>query len=93
MPEVQSSLPGVFFAGDYVRQPAGYPQGLSQEKAFVTGLQAGNGAVAHCRLSPSVQVQRVEPDEPHVAAAKEALRAARKSPLGQLLQQSKVGFV
>lgn len=33
----------MFFAGDWVRQPAGRPQGLSQEKAYVTGLQVNRG--------------------------------------------------
>eukprot|EP00959_Pyramimonas_sp_CCMP1952_P150488 3149449-Pyramimonas_sp.AAC.2 len=40
MPETRSSLPGVYFAGDWVRQgpEAAYGQrGLSQEKALVTG--------------------------------------------------------
>lgn len=43
LPEVRSALPGVFLAGDWVRQPRGRPQGLSQEKAYTTGLEVGLG--------------------------------------------------
>ncbi|KAG1654585.1 hypothetical protein FOA52_004060 [Chlamydomonas sp. UWO 241] len=77
MPDVQSVLPGVFFAGDWVRLPPGMAQGLSQEKAYVTGLEAGNAAARRCGLAPVVRVLGVEPDEPHVDAAKSAVRAAR----------------
>ena len=36
---MRSELAGVFMAGDWVRQPFPLPQGLSQEKAYVTGIQ------------------------------------------------------
>ena len=44
MPPTGVSLPGVFMAGDWLAQgPATHgAKGLSQEKAYVTGLQAGN---------------------------------------------------
>ena len=51
MPPTGVSLPGVFMAGDWLAQgPATHgAKGLSQEKAYVTGLQAGNQvAVTHC---------------------------------------------
>ena len=66
-------------AGDWVKQGPGThgAKGLSQEKAWVSGLQAGNAAARRCGLVPRVVVLPVEPDEPHVAAAKEAARVAR----------------
>ncbi len=44
MPPTGVSLPGVFMAGDWLAQgPSTHgAKGLSQEKAYVTGLQAGN---------------------------------------------------
>ena len=50
MPPTGVSLPGVFMAEDWLAQgPATHgAKGLSQEKTYVTGLQAGNQvAVAH----------------------------------------------
>lgn len=44
MPPTALSLPGIFMAGDWLAQGPGThgAKGLSQEKAYVTGLQAGN---------------------------------------------------
>ena len=44
MPPTALSLPGLFMAGDWLAQGPGThgAKGLSQEKAYVTGLQAGN---------------------------------------------------
>ncbi len=66
-------------AGDWVKQGPGThaAKGLSQEKAFVTGLQAGNAAARRCGLAPRARVLPAEPAEPHMAAAKEAARVAR----------------
>ncbi|GAX86496.1 hypothetical protein CEUSTIGMA_g13904.t1 [Chlamydomonas eustigma] len=77
MPEVKSDLQGVMICGDWVRQAPGLPQGLSQEKAYVTGLQAGNSAAEYCKLRPVIGVERVEADEPHVVALREVVRARR----------------
>ena len=46
LPEVKSHMPGVFLAGDWVRQPRGRPQGLSQEKAYTTGIEVGSMSLA-----------------------------------------------
>ena len=66
-------------------------RGLSQEKALVSGMAAADAAAAafgriageESRRATSTTTTRaparildVEPDEPHVAAAKDALRAA-----------------
>eukprot|EP00955_Chlamydomonas_euryale_P046924 353532-Chlamydomonas_euryale.AAC.6 len=41
-------------------------------------MQAGNAAAQRCRLRPAVPVLKVEPDEPHVEAAKQLVRSARQ---------------
>ncbi|WIA19763.1 hypothetical protein OEZ85_005677 [Tetradesmus obliquus] len=49
LPGISTSLPNLFVAGDCVKQGPGTHgcKGLSQEKAYVSGLQAGNRAAAH----------------------------------------------
>lgn len=44
MPSTSPGLAGVYMAGDWLAQGPGThgSKGLSQEKAYVTGLQAGN---------------------------------------------------
>ena len=51
MPPTSVSLPGIFMAGDWLAQGPGThgAKGLCQEKAYVTGLQAGNQVTHHCR--------------------------------------------
>jgi DNA primase len=51
--------------------------GLSQERAYVTGLTAANLVVDHCGQGSKAVVLDVEPDEPHIAAAKQANQAVR----------------
>uniref|UniRef100_A0A383VMW8 Amine oxidase domain-containing protein n=1 Tax=Tetradesmus obliquus TaxID=3088 RepID=A0A383VMW8_TETOB len=84
LPGISTSLPNLFVAGDCVKQGPGTHgcKGLSQEKAYVSGLQAGNRAAAQLGLAPGARVLPVEPDEPHVAAAKQLLKVQRQ--LGQL---------
>ena len=53
MPQTALSLPGLFMAGDWLAQGPGThgAKGLSQEKAWVTGLQAGNQVGIYCCLA------------------------------------------
>ena len=76
LPPVATSLGNVFVAGDCVAQGPGThgAKGLSQEKALVAGIEAGNGAARLLGLAPRYGVLPVEPDEAHVAAAKELAR-------------------
>lgn len=73
-PPIATQLPNTFLAGDWVAQGPGThgAKGLSQEKAYVTGLQAGNLAAQYLGLAAGVSVLEVEEDEPHVAALKSA---------------------
>ncbi|KAF8066234.1 pds [Scenedesmus sp. PABB004] len=73
-----TSLRNVFIAGDWVKGVPHGANGLSQERALVTGLIAANLVIDACggRGAKAV-VLDVEPDEPHVAAAKAANQAVR----------------
>lgn len=51
---------------------------VASPSAFLLCLQAGNRAAARLGLIPAARVIPVEPDEPHVAAAKELLRTQRQ---------------
>ncbi|KAK9832047.1 hypothetical protein WJX81_001885 [Elliptochloris bilobata] len=88
MPRVRTGVPGVFCAADWVAQgpgdAAGGAKGLSQEKALASGLEAGNLAAASVGRRPGAHVFPAAPDEPHVAAARSALRLGRQ--LGVPLQ-------
>ena len=68
MPDVQSgAIPNVYFSGDLVRTRHG---SWSQEKAFVSGIEAAN-AILH--REPDRGVIALEKDEPHVAFGRTAV--------------------
>lgn len=84
-PQRLPGVPNLFLAGDLVKGVATGANGLSQERAYVTGLSAANAVLE--RLAGgrgSVPIPEVAQDEPHIVAAKEAVRAARRA-LGPLL--------
>lgn len=72
MPSTSTSLSNVFMAGDWLKQGPGThgAKGLSQEKAYVTGLQAANAAACYLGLPTRTNILNVEEDEPHIVAAK-----------------------
>jgi uncharacterized protein with NAD-binding domain and iron-sulfur cluster len=79
-PEQATSIPNLFLAGDWVRgTPEGGARGLSQERAFVTGLTAANLVVGALGVGAPAAVLEPEPDEPHVAAARTANAAGRRA--------------
>lgn len=51
--------------------------GLSQERAYVTGLTASNLVIDRLGLGTKATILDVEPDEPHVALARQGVRALR----------------
>ncbi|KAG2443456.1 hypothetical protein HXX76_001813 [Chlamydomonas incerta] len=74
-----TSIPNTFMAGDWVKGVPHGANGLSQERAYVTGLVAANLVME--RLGGGGQpaeVLDVDPDEPHIAAARTAARSARQ---------------
>ncbi|KAL7541867.1 hypothetical protein ACHAXR_011310 [Thalassiosira sp. AJA248-18] len=72
MPDAQStSIPNVFFCGDLVRSRHG---SWSQEKAFVTGIEAANLILGREGGNGIIPLSA---DEPHVALGRTALSAAK----------------
>ncbi len=75
-----SMLPGptpltnVFMSGDWIVTRHG---SWSQEKAYVTGLEAANRAIAHLRHGSPATILPIELDEPHIAIARTVNRSLR----------------
>eukprot|EP00897_Mesotaenium_endlicherianum_P009470 jgi/Mesen1/8551/ME000484S07933 len=85
MPTCDTSFRNVFMAGDWLRQGPGAhgARGLSQEKAYVTGLQAANRVIELLQPGGSkAAILPVEADELHFASAKSAARELRRSAAG-----------
>ena len=72
MPDAQSaSIPNVYFSGDLVRSRHG---SWSQEKAFVTGIEAANLVLGR---KNGYGILSLQSDEPHVAFGRNALSTAK----------------
>ena len=71
-PFQQSSIPNLMIAGDYVKGLDHGANGLSQERAFVSGLSAANLVVANLGVGEKAEILPVEAEEAHIAAAKAA---------------------
>jgi len=79
-PQVLDGLSNLFLAGDLVRGVATGANGLSQERAYVTGLSAANEVLSRVAGGRgAVTIPEVAQDEPHVKTAKAAARAARRA--------------
>jgi uncharacterized protein with NAD-binding domain and iron-sulfur cluster len=76
----QSMLPGttslsnLFMSGDWVITRHG---SWSQEKAYVTGLEAANRVIEQLGMGTPAQIIPVEPDEPHIEFARNINRTLR----------------
>ncbi len=55
------------------------PAPLPQERAYVTGLSAANLVVSRLGVGRPATILDVEEDEPHIAAARTAVRTAREA--------------
>lgn len=78
-PTQRCSIPNVVLAGDWVKGVNHGANGLSQERAYVTGLTAANHVIdllGGDRRHKAV-ILDVEPDEPHIAAGRALARAGR----------------
>lgn len=62
-----TSFANVFMSGDWIINRHG---SWSQEKAYVTGLEAANLAIEHLQYGSKAEILPVEADEPHIAAAR-----------------------
>lgn len=58
-------------AGDWIKGLQHGANGLSQERAYVTGLTAANLVIQRLGRGRPVQVLDVDPDEPHIALTKQ----------------------
>ncbi|PSC69064.1 amine oxidase [Micractinium conductrix] len=76
-PTQATSFGNLFLAGDWVKGLQHGANGLSQERAYVSGLEAANLVVGRLGHGERADILPVEPDEPHIAAAKELNRSVK----------------
>lgn len=76
----ETSFPNVFMSGDWITTRHG---SWSQEKAYVTGLEAANQVIEQWGVGQAAEIIPIVPDEPHIQIAREVNRAGR-SLLAQL---------
>lgn len=76
-PYQRTSISNTFLAGDWVKGVEHGANGLSQERAYVTGLLAANHVIDKLGFGGKATILNVEPDEPHVAALKNVNRGVR----------------
>jgi uncharacterized protein with NAD-binding domain and iron-sulfur cluster len=72
--KAQTSLPNVFVSGDWVITSHG---SWSQEKAYVTGLEAANAAIARFGIGRKAEIIPIEADEPHIQIARTVNKSLR----------------
>jgi uncharacterized protein with NAD-binding domain and iron-sulfur cluster len=70
----QTPLENVFMGGDWIVNRHG---SWSQEKAYVTGLEAANAVIAQCQQGQPANILPVIPDEPHIQWARSLNRSIR----------------
>jgi uncharacterized protein with NAD-binding domain and iron-sulfur cluster len=75
-----TSIPNLFLSGDWIVNRHG---SWSQEKAYVTGLEAANHVIEQLGQGTPANIIPVEPDEAHVQMGRSLLRFARALPIGQ----------
>jgi uncharacterized protein with NAD-binding domain and iron-sulfur cluster len=64
----QTSIPNLFMSGDWIVTQHG---SWSQEKAYVTGLEAANAVIQQFGLGTAAPIIPIEPDEPHIQALRD----------------------
>eukprot|EP00884_Botryococcus_braunii_P022921 jgi/Botrbrau1/9312/Bobra.0111s0036.1 len=81
-----TSFPNLFAAGDWIVDTHG---SYSQEKAYVTGIEAANNVMRWCGVGSPAPVIPLELEEAQVVALRAAVRATRRiveaNPLNALL--------
>lgn len=73
-----TSIGNVFMAGDWVKGLDHGANGLSQERAYVTGLTAANLVIQGLSYGVPAEIIPVQEDEPHVIAARGANQAVQE---------------
>jgi uncharacterized protein with NAD-binding domain and iron-sulfur cluster len=64
---VTTSIPNLFMSGDWIITNHG---SWSQEKAYVTGLEAANLVIERLGMGQKASIIPIEPDEPHIQVAR-----------------------
>jgi uncharacterized protein with NAD-binding domain and iron-sulfur cluster len=70
----QTSINNVFMSGDWIVNRHG---SWSQEKAYVTGLEAANLVISRLKKGQAAEIIPVEADEPHIQGLREINQAVR----------------
>ena len=70
-----NSIPNLFLSGDWIVNRHG---SWSQEKAYVTGLEAANLVIEHFRQGEQAHIILVDPDEPHIQWGRSLNQAIRR---------------
>eukprot|EP01025_Chloroclados_australasicus_P068224 TRINITY_DN9466_c0_g2_i7.p1 TRINITY_DN9466_c0_g2~~TRINITY_DN9466_c0_g2_i7.p1 ORF type:complete len:590 (+),score=61.68 TRINITY_DN9466_c0_g2_i7:127-1770(+) len=78
-PRPTTSLNNVYIAGDWVKDVPHGANGLSQERAYVTGLYAANQIVGKFGLGKQAEILNVEEDEPHVVLGRQVIKEVRQN--------------
>lgn len=74
LPSATTSFQNVFMSGDWIVNRHG---SWSQEKAYVTGLEAANSVIEYLGDGQKATIRPVEPDEPHIQLARSLNRTVR----------------
>lgn len=69
-----TSIPNVFMSGDWIVSRHG---SWSQEKAYVTGLEAANLVIDRLQKGEKAKILPVQADEPHIQLGRSLTRMAR----------------
>lgn len=70
----QTSFDNIFMSGDWIVNRHG---SWSQEKAYVTGLEAANLVISHFQTGNYANIIPVEADEPHIQTLREINKSVR----------------
>lgn len=80
--KTSTPIPNLFMSGDWIITQHG---SWSQEKAYVTGLEAANAVIRQVGQGQPATVIPVEPDEPHLQIARQINQLVRQ--IGQIFPQ------
>eukprot|EP00752_Nemacystus_decipiens_P008853 g7900.t1 len=79
MPTCATPIPNMFMSGDWIVNDHG---SFSQEKAFVTGVEAANAVVERLQVGKASSIIPLEDDEPHIQALRAVNTRAKRAVKG-----------